>query len=71
MTKQTCRIISDPDILGGIPVLAGTRVPVENVLAALRTGCSKLELFRHYPSLPLDAVEICLAWESEGLKACA
>ncbi len=69
--KPITRIVSDPGILGGIPIVEGTRVPVENVLATLHDGASKVEVFRHYPSLPLDGVEACLAWELEGQLACA
>ena len=56
------KIISDPDILGGTLVVEGTRVPVENVLAAIRAGESKFDIFRHYPSLPLDGIETCVEW---------
>ena len=31
-------IIKDPDILGGIPVFCGTRVPVQNLIDYLATG---------------------------------
>ena len=56
-------IVSDPEILGGNPVVGGTRVPVENVLAAVHAGQSRFEIFRHYPSLPPDAIDACLRWE--------
>lgn len=31
-------IIKDPEILGGLPVFRGTRVPVKNLLDYLATG---------------------------------
>jgi uncharacterized protein (DUF433 family) len=31
-------IVQDPDILGGIPVFRGTRVPVQNLIDYLATG---------------------------------
>jgi uncharacterized protein (DUF433 family) len=61
--RQKSRIVRDEHILGGTPVVEGTRVPAENVLAELRAGRSKLEIFQDYPSLPLDGVEACLEWE--------
>ena len=60
------KVISNPDILGGEPVIEGTRVPVRNVLAALRDGESRFSIFCSYPSLPLDAIEVCLEWEKSG-----
>ena len=56
-------IVSDPEILGGNPVVGGTRVTVENVLAAVHAGQSRFDIFRHYPSLPPDANDACLRWE--------
>jgi uncharacterized protein (DUF433 family) len=69
--KTITRIVSNPDILGGTPVVEGTRVPVANVLATIHAGASKLDVFRHYPSLPLDGIDACLAWERAGHLACA
>jgi uncharacterized protein (DUF433 family) len=56
-------IVSDPGILGGTPVVKGTRVPVENVLAAVRAGESRFGIFCNYPSLPPDGIDACLKWE--------
>lgn len=61
--QSTTRVVSDKHILGGTPVVAGTRVPADNVLAEVRHGKSKFEIFCSYPSLPLDGVEACVAWE--------
>jgi uncharacterized protein (DUF433 family) len=65
-TKPRTRIVSNERILGGTPVVEGTRVPADNVLAEVRNGKDKFEIFRTYPSLPLDGVEACLAWEKSG-----
>ncbi|KQT43067.1 hypothetical protein ASG43_16215 [Aureimonas sp. Leaf454] len=65
METQT-RIVSDERILGGMPVVKGTRVPADNVLAEVRAGKSRMEVFRHYPSLPTDSIEACLEWERSG-----
>lgn len=37
-------IARDPEILGGIPVFAGTRVPFQNLIACLEAGDS-IDLF--------------------------
>jgi uncharacterized protein (DUF433 family) len=60
------KIISNPNILGGTPVVAGTRVPADTVLAEVHAGSGAFEIFRHYPSLPPDGIEACIAWEKAG-----
>ena len=62
----TAKIVSNPNIMGGEPVVEGTRVPANNILAALRDGESKYSIFRSYPSLPLDGIDACLKWEKES-----
>jgi uncharacterized protein (DUF433 family) len=53
-------------ILGGALVVSGTRVPAENVLAEVHAGKSRFEIFRTYPSLPLDGIDACISWEEAG-----
>ena len=54
------RIIHDPDILVGKPVVKGTRIPVELVLAKLAQNPDLGELFTDYPQLTPDDVKACL-----------
>ena len=42
---------SSPDILGGEPVFAGTRVPVRNLIDYLEHGSSLDEFLRDFPSV--------------------
>jgi uncharacterized protein (DUF433 family) len=60
------KIIRDPGILGGMPVVEGTRVPAANVMAEVRAGKSKFEIYESYPTLPLDGVEACVQWDKLG-----
>jgi len=59
-------IVSNPKILGGTPVVQGTRVPAETVLAEVESGASHFEIFRSYPSLPPDGIDACIEWEKNG-----
>jgi uncharacterized protein (DUF433 family) len=59
------RIIQDPDILVGKPVIKGTRIPVELVLAKLAANPDLTELFQDYPRLTVDDVKACLAYAQE------
>jgi uncharacterized protein (DUF433 family) len=56
------RIVSDPEILVGKPVVKGTRIPVELVLAKLAQNPDLAELFADYPRLTLEDVKACLGY---------
>jgi uncharacterized protein (DUF433 family) len=56
------RIVRDPGILGGKPVVRGTRIPVELVLAKLAANPDLAELFADYPRLSLEDVRACLEY---------
>jgi len=58
-------VVSVDGILGGMPCVRGTRVPAETVLAYLREGYSRAEIFKDYPSLPLDGIDACIRWDAE------
>lgn len=59
----TSKIVCDPGILGGMPVVEGTRVPAATVMAEVKAGKSKFEIYESYPTLPLDGVEACIKWD--------
>ena len=45
------RIIANPEILGGKPVIEGTRISVEHVLGLLANGMTNEEIIADYPDL--------------------
>jgi uncharacterized protein (DUF433 family) len=44
-------IVKDPEILGGVPVFRGTRVPFKNLLDYLEGGHTLREFLEDFPSL--------------------
>lgn len=56
------RIIQDPEILAGKPVIKGTRIPVELVIAKLAGNPDLGELFADYPRLTVEDVKAALAY---------
>lgn len=71
MTKETNehnRIIQDPAILVGKPVVKGTRIPVELVLAKLAAKPDLNELFQDYPRLTREDVKACLDYATRLLQ---
>ena len=61
-TTYRDRIIQDPKILVGKPVVRGTRIPVELVLAKLARNPDLDELFADYPRLTREDVQACLEY---------
>ena len=56
------RIVRDPKILVGKPVVKGTRIPVELVLAKLAQNPDLQEHFADYPRLTKEDVKACLEY---------
>ena len=50
MSATTTVFHTDPEILGGTPVFAGTRVPVQSLFDYLEGGESLDEFLRQFPS---------------------
>lgn len=63
------RIIVDPNILVGKPVVKGTRLAVEFIIDLLAQGWSEADILRNYPGLTHDDILACLAYASQRLKA--
>ena len=67
MTEQ--RIILDPAILAGKPVIRGTRLSVEFVIGLLAEGWSETDILANYPGLQREDITACLAYARELLKS--
>jgi uncharacterized protein (DUF433 family) len=62
------RIVSNPKILGGKPVIRGTRLSVEFILNRLASGASEKEILENYPRITLEDIHACLAFAANSLK---
>jgi uncharacterized protein (DUF433 family) len=54
------RIICDPQILGGKPVIRGTRISVEFIVELVASGASRDDILKKYPQLTGADVEQAL-----------
>lgn len=54
------RIIIDPGILVGKPVIKGTRLAVEFIVDLLANGWTEDEILRNYPGLTQEDIHACL-----------
>jgi uncharacterized protein (DUF433 family) len=62
-------IVSNPKIMMGKPVVAGTRITVELILEKLAAGETIEDLLDAHPRLTRPAVLAALAFAAEVLKA--
>jgi uncharacterized protein (DUF433 family) len=61
-------IKSDPSIMMGKPVVAGTRITVELILERLAAGETIEQLLDSYPRLTKDAVLAALAYAAKAVR---
>jgi uncharacterized protein (DUF433 family) len=62
------RIVLDPAILAGKPVIRGSRLSVEFVIGLLADGWSEAEILENYPGIGHDDILACLAYVRDMLK---
>ena len=62
------RIVSIPGVVGGKPVVKGTRIPVELVLKYLAAEPDIQVLFKAFPHLTREDVQACLAFAQEVIE---
>lgn len=63
------RIISDPGIMLGKPVVAGTRITVESILERLAAGEPVEQIVEAHPRLSVEDVRQAIAFAAEALKS--
>jgi uncharacterized protein (DUF433 family) len=61
------RITTDPTIMVGKPVVAGTRIPVERILRHLEEN-DRADLFEAFPELTEEDVRACLAYARAAVE---
>ena len=62
-------IVSNPDVMLGKPVVAGTRITVELILRKLGAGESIEQLLDAHPRLTREAILAALSFAAEWLGA--
>ena len=63
------RIVLDPAVLAGKPVVRGTRLSVDFIIGLLADGWSEADILRNYPGLEHEDVAACLAYARDMLRA--
>jgi uncharacterized protein (DUF433 family) len=62
------RIVLDPDMLVGKPVVKGTRLSVDFLVGLMGQGWPEAETLRNYPGLQREDLLACCSYASEVLR---
>lgn len=62
-------IVSDPLVMMGKPVIAGTRVTVERILDKLAAGESFEQILESHPRLTRESILAAIDFASQALRA--
>ena len=62
------RIVCDPKVMTGKPVVRGTRLTVDFILNLLAHGMSEEEICAEYPGLSREDIQACLLFATRTLK---
>ncbi|MDQ7783091.1 MAG: DUF433 domain-containing protein [Desulfomonilaceae bacterium] len=68
MTWQE-RIIIDPEIVVGKPVVKGTRLSVDFIIDLLAQGWSDEDILNNYTGLTREDIQACLAYAGDVLRS--
>jgi len=62
------RIVINPNILAGHPVIKGTRIPVSLILNLLSHGYNFEKILSDYPELTKDDIKSAILYAEERIK---
>lgn len=55
-------VVSDPEVMDGLPVIRGTRIPVYLILEMFEAGLGIPDILREYPHLNADQVRAAVRY---------
>jgi uncharacterized protein (DUF433 family) len=68
MEEIADRIIIDPDVMVGKPVIKGTRIPVYLIVEFVANGMTEKEILKEYPQLRKEDIKAALLYASKCLE---
>jgi uncharacterized protein (DUF433 family) len=63
------RIVLDPRVLSGKPIIRGTRLPVDFIIGLMADGWAEADILRNYPGVTPADIAACLAYARDALRA--
>lgn len=70
-TSAISLIVKDPEILGGTPVITGTRIPVTLLARLIKVGYTDKIINYEYPSLTIEKILAFKKLIDEGYRVSA
>jgi uncharacterized protein (DUF433 family) len=61
------RISVDHRVMGGVPCVAGTRIPVTTIVGLVANGLTTDQILAEYPQLSLADVQACLGYAARAV----
>jgi uncharacterized protein (DUF433 family) len=68
MEEIADRIVIDPDVMVGKPVIKGTRIPVYLIVEFVANGMTEKEILTQYPTLKKEDIKAALLYASKCLE---
>jgi len=68
MIKYEEKIVKDPRICGGAPIIKGTRVRIKVILDNLAEGHTAEQIVKSYPSLTHEDIRAVIAFAAASFK---
>ncbi len=65
------RIVCDPKVMAGKPVIRGTRLTVDYILGLLGNGAPQDEILTEYDGLASEDIQACLLFAARSLSSTA
>jgi uncharacterized protein (DUF433 family) len=62
------RISVDHEIMGGVPCIAGTRIPVATIVSLIAEGQTPDEITTEFPQLAADDIREALRFAAEAVR---
>ena len=63
------RIVLDPAVLAGKPIVRGTRLSVEFIIGLMADGWSEADILANYPGLTHEDIAACLTYARNVLNS--
>ena len=68
MEEIADRIVIDPDVMVGKPVIKGTRIPVYLIVEFVANGMTEKEILKEYPQLKKEDIKAALLYASKCIE---
>ena len=59
------RVVTDPNVMAGKPVVRGTRIPVDLLVRMVAQGIPEAEILCEYPRLEREDIRAALTYAAE------